>query len=319
MSTPWSVVVASVPEAATASREARLLSEVTDGNIVHTWSTVTVASSAGSIELDVSTDALRVGTPGDSVRITVNAETAQRIADHLDAMLLTPRMSDLIRQQAAVVITPATQTPNAAMANTSRMVLHSKTVDQRIGGASGLCANVGKDWVLTNKLLLQPSRAANYGWHVASSSYPGTLPGLFVLQPLGLAHNRFHVDYSQTVRLVRKTCRVGGLAQPLVDVLSDPALAPLVCHEGVLTVFRQPGVSSDAPPPPVPVPSPITRTLKRGMTGADVALWQSTIFVEPADGIFGPMTEGATKAWQSAHGLLPDGIVGPLTRAAAGL
>lgn len=316
MSTPWSVVAATLPEAATAAREALLLAQVTAGNIVHGWATITASNSTHTVELDVSRDALSVGTSGDRVRITVNAETAQHIADALDAMLLTPRMSDLIRQQAAVVIAPATQTPNATMANTSRMVLHSQTVDQRIGGASGLVANVGKDWVLSNKLLLQPSRAANYGWHVASSSYPGTLPGMFVLQPLGLAHNHFHVDYSQTVRLVRKTCRVDGIERPLVDVLSDAMLGPLICHEGVLQVFRQPGVPEEIPPP---VPSPITRTLKRGMTGADVALWQSTIGVSPADGIFGPMTEAATKAWQSAHGLVADGVVGPLTRAAAGL
>lgn len=317
MSIPWSVVVTSLPEAPTPAREGLLLAQVTAGHIVHSWATITAASNAHIIELDVSGDALRVGTPGDCVRITVTAETAQYIADHLDAMLLTPRMADLIRQQATVVITPATQTPNAAMANTSRMVLHSKTVDQRIGGQSGLVANAGKDWVLSNKLLIEPSRAANYGWHVASSSYPGTLPGLFVLQPLGLAHNRFHVDYSQTVRLVRKTCRADGVERALMDVLSDPALAPLVCHEGVLQVFRQPGVPTDVPSPPVP--SPITRVLKRGLHGADVALWQSTIGVLPADGIFGPMTEAATKAWQSAHGLVADGIVGPLSRAAAGL
>ncbi len=317
MSTPWSVVVTSLPEAPTAAREALLLAEVTAGNIVHDWATITVASAAHSIELDVSQDALRVGSQGDAVRITVNAETAQHIADHLDAMLLTARMSDLVRQQAAVVIAPATQTPNAAMANTSRMVLHSKTVDQRVAGQGGLVANAGKDWVLTNKLISQPGRAANYGWHVASSSYPGTLPGLFVLQPLGLAHNRYHVDYSQTVRVVSKGCRVDGVERLLVDVLSDPALAPLVCHEGVLQVFRQPGVPTDVPPPPVP--GAIKRVLKRGLYGADVALWQSAIGVAPADGIFGPMTEAATKAWQSAHGLVADGIVGPLTRAAAGL
>jgi peptidoglycan hydrolase-like protein with peptidoglycan-binding domain len=31
------------------------------------------------------------------------------------------------------------------------------------------------------------------------------------------------------------------------------------------------------------------------------------------DGIFGPLTEAATKAFQSAHGLAVDGIIGPLT------
>jgi hypothetical protein len=68
MSTPWSVVVTALPEAATAAREALLLAQVTSGNIVHSWATITAASSAHTIELDVSEDALRVGTPADWMR-----------------------------------------------------------------------------------------------------------------------------------------------------------------------------------------------------------------------------------------------------------
>ena len=86
MSAPWSVVVTSLPEAATAAREALLLAQVASGNIVHSWATITASNSTHSIELGVSEDALRVGTPGDCVRITVNAETAQHIADALIAV-----------------------------------------------------------------------------------------------------------------------------------------------------------------------------------------------------------------------------------------
>ena len=39
----------------------------------------------------------------------------------------------------------------------------------------------------------------------------------------------------------------------------------------------------------------------------------------PADGIFGPVAERAVRRFQRRHGLVPDGIVGPLTRAALGL
>lgn len=48
------------------------------------------------------------------------------------------------------------------------------------------------------------------------------------------------------------------------------------------------------------------------MTGQDVAYWQRAIGVT-ADGVFGPMTEAATKAWQASRGLAADGVVGPLT------
>lgn len=65
------------------------------------------------------------------------------------------------------------------------------------------------------------------------------------------------------------------------------------------------------------VPAASNPTIQSGSTGPTVTAWQNAIGVVPADGIFGPQTLAATKAWQSAHGLNPDGIVGPLTWAAA--
>lgn len=56
-------------------------------------------------------------------------------------------------------------------------------------------------------------------------------------------------------------------------------------------------------------------TLKRGARGDFVVRLQEIINSQP-DGIFGPGTEKALKAWQQEAGLEPDGIVGPLTWAA---
>lgn len=63
-----------------------------------------------------------------------------------------------------------------------------------------------------------------------------------------------------------------------------------------------------------------TRALKKGCTGEDVKWLQQRLnTIDDAglsvDGSFGPVTESAVRAYQLKHGLSPDGIVGPLTRA----
>lgn len=77
-----------------------------------------------------------------------------------------------------------------------------------------------------------------------------------------------------------------------------------------------------AAPAPAPAPAPAAdpgpvraypgRALKRGSKGDNVKLVQQVVGAHP-DGDFGPKTEAAVKAWQSAHGRKPDGIVGPKT------
>lgn len=55
--------------------------------------------------------------------------------------------------------------------------------------------------------------------------------------------------------------------------------------------------------------------LKQGSTGPYVSLLQNKLGIV-ADGIYGPNTANAVRAFQSAHGLTVDGIVGPQTTAA---
>jgi peptidoglycan hydrolase-like protein with peptidoglycan-binding domain len=57
----------------------------------------------------------------------------------------------------------------------------------------------------------------------------------------------------------------------------------------------------------------------RGSEGDAVKIWQiylqrKNYLIENADGIFGQLTEDATKKFQSDHGLIADGIVGKITR-----
>ena len=58
--------------------------------------------------------------------------------------------------------------------------------------------------------------------------------------------------------------------------------------------------------------------VERGDRGPAVRSIQEQLGI-PADGVFGPQTERAVKRFQRSHDLVPDGIVGPLTRGALGL
>ncbi len=82
-------------------------------------------------------------------------------------------------------------------------------------------------------------------------------------------------------------------------------------------------VASPASAPKPQAPSPMSsRTLKQGMQGDDVKLWQKVLadagYTVSVDGIFGAGTAAATKDWQLKHALPADGVVGPATRAKIG-
>lgn len=52
------------------------------------------------------------------------------------------------------------------------------------------------------------------------------------------------------------------------------------------------------------------KTIKQGSRGEEVRRVQQLLRVKPDDGVFGPGTDAAVKAWQRACGLEADGIVG---------
>lgn len=58
-------------------------------------------------------------------------------------------------------------------------------------------------------------------------------------------------------------------------------------------------------------------TIKLGSTGDSVKTLQTALKIS-SDGIFGPATEAAVKAYQKSKGLTPDGIVGSMTWSALG-
>lgn len=71
------------------------------------------------------------------------------------------------------------------------------------------------------------------------------------------------------------------------------------------------GGTSVAAPSAIPA-AQVARGIRQGASGASVAVIQRIVGAD-ADGRFGPRTKAAVRAWQAAHGLVADGIVGPLT------
>jgi hypothetical protein len=211
-----------------------ILEAVRRGRHVVRWSTIRSEHDGHIAEFTVTGDALML----DGVRVAVTADTQQRIADTLDASLLTTRLADLLWAQAAVRIAPQTSTAYDRMGDWSEIEAHSRRCDLAICGREGLAANVGKHWVLSDgtagRFVQGLAMACNYGWHDETGR---------TIQSPGFRHNLAHTDYSQTCTLVARVCVVDGEARDLHRILTDRTLAPLASSTGAMRVLRQPGVS----------------------------------------------------------------------------
>lgn len=323
-------------------RDDRIVKAVRDGlHAPLVYKPVTVKHRGLEARIWVMADALMVGEPGDYVRISMNADTAQRIAWEFGDYLPTTKICDAVWDAAEVKIAPETQGPPrysySDMDHPDRMMDYHKAVDRKIAEKNGfgkLIGNIGKHWVLTNKNTT--SRAANYGWYVQSGGSVSA-SGKRMIQTLGTAHNGRHADYSQVLRLVKNEVEIDGKLYSFADVALDPELCGLVSSEGVLKSLYIPTAAAykpaddqsydgpdDRTPPdePLRAEAPVrelvsTRLLYKGVApGNDVGDWQRFLRVK-ADNRFGPVTQGATKEFQRSVGLVADGIVGPKTIAKA--
>lgn len=271
-----SAFINALPKKWSSERERMILDAVRNRDIVPiTWDNIVTHAGQYSAIIKVSRDALRVGDPADSVRVSVNHRTAQHILDDLGAAPLTAKLSDEIWNQAPVRLAPLPHLAwvnDGTMSDTARMLEQSRLVDSEIAkeqtrtGRRGLVADVGKDWIVDRRLweppivtahcTKDPIRSVNYGWH-GNAGYPSTtLPGVMVIQDVGTCHDLNHTDYSQVVRAVRRDVKVCGPGMgetgcAIVDIdaiATDPALAGLVSYSGALPELRHPAVLRSCEP-----------------------------------------------------------------------
>lgn len=231
--------------------------------------------------IEVSRDAVKT----DGVRIAYTYAEAERLAAELGGELPTPRVLDARWSAARLHNLPH---PGDVTRRTAG--LHSGDVERDIpAGYLGIVGNVGKHWVKA-----APGRACLYGWHV----------------PRGVA------TYNQ--RALRHEWRGIPLHPADTELTSDFVIQPRsdrahnqqhVDYSMTLVLMRTPTAA--------PATTPPLETVRRGDRGDTVAFVQRIVGAK-ADGVFGPNTEAAVKRWQESKGLVPDGIFGRRSWAAAG-
>jgi hypothetical protein len=224
------------------AREDRLFREVSQGN-VPSWLrrleevriTREIDGRAYEVTFWVTPDYLSVGSDEDFFLAPMSPQTAQRIADLLEASLPTPLMVDAVWASARHRLPPIRIEPDEYMTTVRYFQRHDRLVhaQRRLLGVppGSLVAGHKKDVVLSARLARNPGKVAVYGWH-GTDGEP--------IQSLTTVLNETWVGFNHGVRLVAREILVNGVPRDMVDVLRDPELAPLLSNEGVIAEAQYP-------------------------------------------------------------------------------
>jgi hypothetical protein len=231
-----SQLLAEVAGMSLSQREARVLAEITSGNVpgfLRTFVPVNVEALIDGAPVSatyyVTPDYLCIGRDDDFVRMPMTPLIAQPIADEFDCLLPTRKMVDDIYAQAGVKLAPAPISPTTVdITLATTFYRHHQIIEQQREGQplGALVGGIKKDVVITPLLASNPGRVAIYGWH----RLDGT-----PIQPLYLGHVDWYVDYSHGIRLVKSRMLVDGDDMTVAEVLADPDLHVLLSDEGVVT------------------------------------------------------------------------------------
>ena len=216
-------------------REPPILTEFLAGNIPdisREFITLTsvfqdVNGTSHTVEYDVMTDYLSIGTNEDYCRIPMGPSTAQQIANAYGCFLTTTKLCDDIWKHATVHLTPITYYPvGDNNSQVYKFVEHNTAINAARQAEGGqiheLIAGIKKDVVICNAIKTKPGYVAIYGWHYKTGT---------PIQPLYTGHVDWYVDYSHGIRLVNQIIKVDGVPMNAHDVLKDPVLYKLLSNE----------------------------------------------------------------------------------------
>jgi hypothetical protein len=218
-----------------AAREQRIEREVRSGNIpdrlrqlVPVQIGMTLAGRLRVLTIYVTRDVLSVGSDDDFLRVPVTAPLAYRLAEQLDCLPPTRKLSNAIWAAATTRLDPRPFSPDEHQIMSFPVMVQShRAIQQQLTDETrdGLIAGHKKDIVITARMTGEITQVPIYGWHRLSGRR---------IQPLYLGHGARYVDYSHGLRLVSRHARLDGKPVDLRDLLADPELAPLASDEGPL-------------------------------------------------------------------------------------
>jgi len=179
------------------------------------------------LTLCVLSDYLSLGSDQDFLRVPLGLPSALTVAAAFGFSLPTRHMVDEIYRLAQVHLLPQPLPAGDEMRSTAYLLRHQALVEQQRSAAGAtvdeLTAGHKKDLVLSTRLFSQTGRVAIYGWQ-RSDGTP--------IQSLSTVHGAAYADYSHGVRLVGQVAYLDGKPVPLLDLLADRQLAPLLSDEG---------------------------------------------------------------------------------------
>ena len=181
------------------------------------------------ITLYVKPDYLTVGKGISSFIIPMTPKSAQIIADTLNCSLPTPKIVDIIYNNAELKLEPFNYIPRGYRNTTPDIFYdHSRVIYAQIkasGKSPGILVAGTKKDVVISSLLSDSKREGNviiYGWHM-----PDGKP----IQQVYNGHISSYVDYSHGIRLISNKVLVDGKEYNIRDILKDPILFPLLSNE----------------------------------------------------------------------------------------
>lgn len=175
-----------------------------------------------------------------------------------------------------------------------------------------------------NHGLLQDGKVGPKTW-LAAASPTGVIPvtgktaGAVSVTPTGTVDDAFDALVAAAIAKHDSAALMALATQAESRGLLD--IARSIRDEAARITMGAPAATPPGPDKPT-VPSvskPTGRAIisaAAGSKGPDVIEWQKVLGVKQ-DGVFGKDTDAATKKWQTAHGLVADGIVGPKSWALA--